>query len=147
MRVAVIGANGQLGEDVAAAFRAEGDEVKSLTHQDLEIASRESVLQSLEQTRPDVVINTAAFYMVESSSIDHDVRACLFQTLQHGFPGCNFQVLVGQGFNFIAFRAERGGHVLAQLAVCTNDGYSHCPSPASIAAVPLAASSSSRRNT
>jgi dTDP-4-dehydrorhamnose reductase len=65
MRIAVIGANGQLGEDVAAAFRAEGDEVTSLTHQDLEISSRESVLHNVEQSHPDVVINTAAFHHVE----------------------------------------------------------------------------------
>ena len=65
MRIAVIGANGQLGEDVAAAFRAEGDEVTSLTHQDLEISSTESVLHNLEQSHPDVVINTAAFHHVE----------------------------------------------------------------------------------
>jgi len=65
MRVAVIGGNGQLGQDVAAAFRAEGDEVVSFTHQDLEIASRESVVQNLEQSRPEIVINTAAFHHVE----------------------------------------------------------------------------------
>jgi dTDP-4-dehydrorhamnose reductase len=65
MRVAVIGGNGQLGEDVAAAFRANGDEVTSLTHENLEIASRESVVQNLEQSRPHIVINTAAFHHVE----------------------------------------------------------------------------------
>lgn len=65
MRVAVIGGNGQLGEDVAAAFVAEGDEVKSLTHQDLEVSSEASVLRSLEALRPEVVVNTAAFHHVE----------------------------------------------------------------------------------
>ncbi|HKT50339.1 MAG TPA: dTDP-4-dehydrorhamnose reductase [Candidatus Angelobacter sp.] len=65
MRVAVIGGNGQLGEDVAAAFAAEGDEVKSLTHQDLEVSSEESVARSLDAIRPKIVINTAAFHHVE----------------------------------------------------------------------------------
>lgn len=65
MRVAVLGGNGQLGEDVAAAFRQEGDQVTALTHQDVEIASKESVLQCLENVRPEIVINTAAFHHVE----------------------------------------------------------------------------------
>jgi dTDP-4-dehydrorhamnose reductase len=65
MRVAVIGGNGQLGQDVATAFSAEGDEVTSFTHDDLEIASRESIVQNLEQSRPEIVINTAAFHHVE----------------------------------------------------------------------------------
>lgn len=70
MRVAVLGGNGQLGEDVAAAFRLEGDQVTALTHQDVEIASKESVLQSLENLRPEIVINTAAFHHVEQCEAD-----------------------------------------------------------------------------
>lgn len=65
MRIAVIGGNGQLGEDVAAAFAAEGDEVTALTHQDVEVSSADSVARCLENLRPKVVINTAAFHHVE----------------------------------------------------------------------------------
>jgi dTDP-4-dehydrorhamnose reductase len=65
MRVAVIGGNGQLGEDVAAAFAAEGDEVISLTHQDVEVSSADSVAQCLDARRPNVIVNTAAFHHVE----------------------------------------------------------------------------------
>jgi len=70
MRVTVIGGNGQLGEDVAAAFRKEGDEVTALTHHDLEIASADSVRQTLETIRPEVVVNTAAFHNVEKCEAD-----------------------------------------------------------------------------
>lgn len=65
MRIAVIGGNGQLGEDVAAAFAAEGDEVTALTHQDVEVSSADSVARCLENLRAKVVINTAAFHHVE----------------------------------------------------------------------------------
>lgn len=65
MKVAVIGGNGQLGEDVAAAFAAEGDEVNSLTHQDLEVTSEDSVMRCLDGLHPEVVVNTAAFHHVE----------------------------------------------------------------------------------
>ena len=65
MRIAVIGGNGQLGEDVAAAFAGEGDEVTALTHQDVEVSSADSVARCLENLSPEVVINTAAFHHVE----------------------------------------------------------------------------------
>ena len=65
MKVAVIGGNGQLGRDVAAAFSAEGYSVTSLTHEDLEISSLESVRTSLGILRPEVVVNTAAFHNVD----------------------------------------------------------------------------------
>src|SRR6185312_5267010 len=56
---------GQLGEDVAAAFAAEGDEVISLIHEDVEVSSKESVARSLDNIRPEIVVNTAAFHHVE----------------------------------------------------------------------------------
>ena len=65
MNVAVIGANGQLGQDVVAAFRAAGHTVAALTHQEIEIASAESVRQALHAIGPDVVVNTAAFHNVD----------------------------------------------------------------------------------
>lgn len=65
MKVAVIGANGQLGEDVSAAFLDAGNEVTRFDHSALEISSIESVQESLNQLRPEIVINTAAFHHVE----------------------------------------------------------------------------------
>lgn len=65
MRVVVVGANGQLGQDVCAAFRAETNEVVALNHTDVEISSWESVKRAFERIRPDLVINTAAFHNVD----------------------------------------------------------------------------------
>jgi dTDP-4-dehydrorhamnose reductase len=65
MRVAVVGANGQLGQDVCEAFLAEPNEVIALNHSDVEIASRDSVQNALERIRPDLVVNTAAFHNVD----------------------------------------------------------------------------------
>ncbi len=65
MRVAVIGANGQLGQDVCAAFLAESNEVVALNHADVEISSLASVQQVFEHVRPDLVVNTAAFHNVD----------------------------------------------------------------------------------
>jgi dTDP-4-dehydrorhamnose reductase len=65
MKVAVLGANGQLGNDVTAAFIAQCDEVVALTHEDVEVSSLESVRKSLESVRSELVINCAAFANVE----------------------------------------------------------------------------------
>ena len=43
MKIAVIGANGQLGHDVVQAFADRGDEVCALNHHDIELSSLESV--------------------------------------------------------------------------------------------------------
>jgi len=70
MKVAVIGANGQLGSDAVAAFRANGDEVFPLTHEEIELQDIGSVLTCLEGLRPQVVVNTAAMHHVENCERD-----------------------------------------------------------------------------
>jgi dTDP-4-dehydrorhamnose reductase len=64
-KIAVVGGNGQLGSDVVEAFAAESD-VHSLTHQDLELASLDSVATCLRALQPDLVVNTAAMHHVEN---------------------------------------------------------------------------------
>jgi len=66
MKVAIIGANGQLGTDLLATFSAEGDTARGLTHEDIEISSLESVYRALEGFRPDLIVNTAAMHHVEN---------------------------------------------------------------------------------
>jgi dTDP-4-dehydrorhamnose reductase len=65
MTVAVVGADGQLGSDVVAAFMAHGDAVRALTHSHIEIADLNSVAYVLEEIQPHVIINTAAVHQVE----------------------------------------------------------------------------------
>jgi dTDP-4-dehydrorhamnose reductase len=65
MKIAVIGANGQLGSDLIAAFSDSGDSVCGLTHSDIEIADLNSVSRVLQDTRPHVIVNTAAMHHVE----------------------------------------------------------------------------------
>lgn len=65
MRVAVIGGNGQLGQDVCSAFSEAKHDAVALTHADVEISSYDSVKNALEHIQPDLVINTAAFHNVD----------------------------------------------------------------------------------
>ena len=66
MKIAVIGADGQLGVDVVNAFVRRGDEVSSLTHADIELSDIDSVSNRLKELRPNVVVNTAAMHHVEN---------------------------------------------------------------------------------
>jgi dTDP-4-dehydrorhamnose reductase len=70
MRILVIGANGQLGSDLAIAFSQKGDEVCALTHSDIEITDLDSVSRTLKELRPQVIANTAAMHHLESCERD-----------------------------------------------------------------------------
>ena len=66
MKIAVIGASGQLGCDVVAAFEKNGDAVVPLTHSDIELSEIDSVSSCLRRLSPDVIVNTAAMHHVEN---------------------------------------------------------------------------------
>jgi dTDP-4-dehydrorhamnose reductase len=66
MRIAVIGANGQFGSDLFAAFSENGDAVSALTHSEIEIADKNSVSHALSDVQPEVIVNTAAMHHVEN---------------------------------------------------------------------------------
>jgi dTDP-4-dehydrorhamnose reductase len=70
MKISVIGASGQLGNDVVAAFSAQGDTVSALTHQDVEVTNLDSVSRALREARPDVIVNTSAMHHVENCERD-----------------------------------------------------------------------------
>jgi dTDP-4-dehydrorhamnose reductase len=70
MKIAVIGADGQLGRDVVRAFEGIGDEVYGLTHTEVEISNIDSVVKALQSALPDVVVNTAAMHHVERCEQD-----------------------------------------------------------------------------
>jgi dTDP-4-dehydrorhamnose reductase len=63
MKVAVIGANGQLGSDLVEAFSL-SHEVQALTHSDIEVVDVDSVNKVLREINPDAVVNTSAFHNV-----------------------------------------------------------------------------------
>jgi len=66
MKVAVIGANGQLGADVFREFNRIGDVVCALSHTDIEICSLDSLRKVLGGDKPQIIVNTAAMHNVES---------------------------------------------------------------------------------
>lgn len=66
MKIAVIGASGQLGTDVVSAFVSNGDEVVPVSHSDIELSDFDSVSTRLKGLAPHVIVNTAAMHHVEN---------------------------------------------------------------------------------
>jgi len=65
MRVAITGAAGMLGVDVAAALRLGGHEPLALTRQTLDITDHQAVCRLLAEQAPEVVIHCAAWTDVD----------------------------------------------------------------------------------
>lgn len=70
MKVAVVGANGQLGTDLVDALGGAGIEAVPLHHAEIEVARLDSVEATLSSHRPDAVINTAAFHNMPACEED-----------------------------------------------------------------------------
>jgi dTDP-4-dehydrorhamnose reductase len=67
-RAALIGANGQLGSDIARLWPGSavgGDELIALTHADIDVTDPELLRSVLAGIGPNLVINTAAYHRVD----------------------------------------------------------------------------------
>lgn len=67
MKILITGANGMVARAATRYCNEIGDDVVALTRQDLDIASRESVVASFELHLPDAVINCAAYTNVDGA--------------------------------------------------------------------------------
>jgi dTDP-4-dehydrorhamnose reductase len=72
MKVMITGAGGQVGTELATLCTASGDDVVAFTHAELNIADRDSVLAAVTATRPDAVVNAAAWTNVDACEGDPD---------------------------------------------------------------------------
>jgi dTDP-4-dehydrorhamnose reductase len=61
----LIGANGQLGSDLAKVLHARGHDLAPLTHADIEVTDQASIEAALDAHYPDLVMNMAAFHKVD----------------------------------------------------------------------------------
>lgn len=67
MRIALIGAAGQLGTDL---HRQLSGEVIPLTHADIEITHPDSIQAMLNRVQPDMVVNSAAYNLVDKAETE-----------------------------------------------------------------------------
>ena len=73
MKIAVTGANGQLGSDICSVLKQEGHEVIELNHDEFDIINYEFVQAILKDIKPDVLVNPAAYHHVEKCQNDPDM--------------------------------------------------------------------------
>lgn len=66
MRIALIGSGGQLGSDLLPRLRKAGHDVTELKHADIELTD-ETSLRVLEPLCPELVINVAAYNLVDKA--------------------------------------------------------------------------------
>jgi len=71
-KVVLIGANGQLGSELAKIFF--DHDLVPLTHADLDIADAKGIEKVLGQHSPDLILNTAAYHRVDECE-DFPARA------------------------------------------------------------------------
>lgn len=72
-KIALIGANGQLGSDLVKILRQDSNiHLYPLVHSDIDITNEPMVRTVLDDIKPDIVINTAAYHRVDDceTSID-----------------------------------------------------------------------------
>src|SRR5258708_7079679 len=65
-RVAVLGATGQLGSDLAKSARELGHDVVALGHEHADVTDAAAVRKAIEDARPAIVVNTVAFHNVDA---------------------------------------------------------------------------------
>ncbi|MCK4734609.1 MAG: dTDP-4-dehydrorhamnose reductase [Methanophagales archaeon] len=66
VKVAILGANGQLGSDLVETF---GEDAIPLTHRDLDVTEPEN-MKILNELEPEVIINTAAYVRVDDAEVE-----------------------------------------------------------------------------
>ena len=71
MRIAILGANGQLGRDLQIALDAH--EVVPLTREDFDVTHHASARSQLSSLKPDVIINTTAYHRVDDCETQPDL--------------------------------------------------------------------------
>ena len=100
MKVLLIGANGQLGSDLSKVFRAAGDTVVPVSHAQVDVCSESQIIKIVAESKPDVVVSTAAFHKVEECETN---------------PARAFEVN-GTGAMTLAVACQRSGAVLANFS-------------------------------
>lgn len=72
MKVVITGANGMVARAAIEHCNSTGDEVLALSRQDLDISDQDAVTARIAETRPEAVINCAAYTDVDGSESNED---------------------------------------------------------------------------
>jgi len=113
MRILLLGASGQLGSDIVRCWRGQpGIDLLPATRADADVTDLAAVRALVEQTRPDLVINTTAF---------HNLPLC------EQDPATAMTVNVVGGWNVAAAAREAGAAVVQFSTDYVFDGEKRTP--------------------
>lgn len=70
--ILIIGSNGQLGRQMQKALLAQGKEFFACDYPDIDISQPASVEKYIEQTKPQALVNCAAYTNVDQAESDYD---------------------------------------------------------------------------
>lgn len=84
-KIALIGANGQLGTDIVKVFSTDNFfKIVPLTQDEIDITDQKKTKEVLEKIKPDLVFNTAAFHRVDEIE-DNPLPAFLVNVIAEKF--------------------------------------------------------------
>jgi len=72
MKILLIGKKGLLGQELVNVFKNDKDEFFAVGHEELDITDKEAVKNLLNDIKPELVINAAAFTYVDDCEIKRD---------------------------------------------------------------------------
>jgi len=70
MKLLITGAEGQLGRSLQEVLKFRNFEVQTLTHQELDITDLNAIKKVVSESKPDVIINAAAYTNVEQAEVE-----------------------------------------------------------------------------
>ena len=73
MKILITGGNGMVARAAKRIFESRGDEVVSVTKEDLDISSRDDVRSLMISVRPDAVVNCAAYTNVDGCESNEEL--------------------------------------------------------------------------
>lgn len=73
MKYLIIGKNGQLGKEFFRTLSVQNKDVVALGHDEIELSDLESINKACEEIKPDVVINCAAYNLVDIAETDFSI--------------------------------------------------------------------------
>jgi len=120
----ITGAAGMVGTDLRHELESRGEQVVAVAKSELDITNRAEVIRFVDDARPDVIVNCAAYTKVDLAETEESLA----------------NAINGSAVEFLANAADRAGARLVQLSTdFVFDGTSRRPYDVNDATAPLSA--------
>lgn len=100
VRWLLTGAGGMVGRDLGDALRSCGEDLVACTHEDLDITTPRMINAVVEETRPAIIVNCAAYTKVDAAEENEGIA----------------NAVNGSAVEFLAYAADAAGALLVQIS-------------------------------